>query len=79
MNKYFVIFHKREWVVKHGPTGFETYPSRKAAIDAAVAEARRSGDSGTAVVAQDDHDAVFRTEWTSAPQSDREPLIQPLF
>jgi hypothetical protein len=68
MDKYFVIFHKREWVVKHGARGFESYPTREQAIEAAVGEASRSGEAGASVVVQGDKDAVFRTEWTSVAQ-----------
>lgn len=67
MEKYFVVFHKREWIVKHGPGGFDAYPDRDAAIAAAVDQAHRSGDARTSVVVQADDDWLFRTEGDLRP------------
>ena len=59
MDKYFVVFHKHEWIVKHGPGGFDAYPSRAAAIAAAVEQAESSRKADTSVVVQGDDDAFF--------------------
>jgi hypothetical protein len=69
MDKYFVVFHKHEWIVKHGPAGYGTYPSRAAAIVAAIEQANRSTQEGATVVVQGEGEAFFRTEWSSVPDS----------
>ncbi len=78
MERYFVLFHKQKWIVKHGSSGFDVFPDRDAAIRAAIQQADNSGKAGvnSSVVVQDaeKEDLLFRTEWSSV--ADHHPPLR---
>jgi hypothetical protein len=63
--QYVVVLHQQEWKISYEGKHYGPYLTQKAAIDAAVAAAHSSGQSGyDAQVLVQGRDNLFRTEWT---------------
>lgn len=64
--QYFVVLHENQWKITLNGKHYGPYANQKAAINAAVDAAHKTGQTnaeGSQVLVQDTHNQ-FRTEWT---------------
>lgn len=71
---YYVVLHEKQWKIKFNDQHFGPYDSQRAAIDVAVATAKKAWAGGhESQVKVQGADNEFRTEWTYGNDPKKSP------